>query len=99
MRGIQWNGPAFLCTSTSSISFRKSQGNPKIATFARIQRLNFACSTGFDLNLNLASGSSVDIEGASASEAYDIYAHLPNHPEWSSLLSEVSWRHCNGPFL
>jgi len=37
----------------------------------------------------LSFSSSVDIEGASASEAYDIYAHLPNHPEWSSLLSEV----------
>ncbi|CAE7554074.1 unnamed protein product [Symbiodinium natans] len=37
----------------------------------------------------LSFSNSVDIQGASASEAYEIYAHLPNHPEWSSLLSEV----------
>lgn len=33
--------------------------------------------------------SNVDIEGASAAEAFAVYAHLPNHPQWSSLLEEV----------
>ncbi|CAE8630674.1 unnamed protein product, partial [Polarella glacialis] len=34
-------------------------------------------------------GSSVEIVGASARQAYSVYAHLPNHPQWSSLLAKV----------
>lgn len=34
-------------------------------------------------------GNSVTIVGASASEAYEIYANLQNHPEWSTMLSRV----------
>jgi len=34
--------------------------------------------------------SNVTIIGASAEEAFAIYSHLPNHPQWSSLLTEVA---------
>jgi len=34
--------------------------------------------------------SNVTITGISAAEAFAIYSHLPNHPQWSSLLEEVA---------
>lgn len=34
-------------------------------------------------------GSAVTIVGATCSEAYEIYANLQNHPEWSTMLSKV----------
>lgn len=32
---------------------------------------------------------SVDIHGASAEQAFAVYSHLPNHPQWASMLTEV----------
>lgn len=37
----------------------------------------------------LILGSEIDIAGVSAANAYAVYAHLPNHRQWSSLLTEV----------
>lgn len=34
-------------------------------------------------------GNSVTIVGATAGEAYEVYANLQNHPQWSSMLSRV----------
>ncbi|CAL1164359.1 unnamed protein product [Cladocopium goreaui] len=34
-------------------------------------------------------GNSVIIVGATAGEAYEVYANLQNHPEWSTMLSRV----------
>lgn len=37
----------------------------------------------------LMFGKEIDIAGVTAADAYAVYSHLPNHLQWSSLLTEV----------